>query len=95
MWHIRCTIAWWPCFWKTANIFRSTIFVRISENREEISVLAYRAKLAELIQRIVEAYWAVVFATDNLRLQEKGVDLAAANFCPKPRLPRASGCSTA
>jgi len=56
----------------------TTIFVRISENREEISVLAYRAKLAELIQRIVEAYWAVVFAADNVRVQEKGVELAAA-----------------
>ena len=54
------------------------IFVRISENREEISVLAYRAKLAELIQRIVEAYWAVVFAADNVQVQEKGVALAEA-----------------
>jgi len=33
----------------------TTIFVRISENREAVSVLGYRAKLAELIQRIVEA----------------------------------------
>jgi len=56
----------------------TTIFVRISENREEISVLAYRAKLAELIQRIVEAYWAVVFAADNVQVQEKGVALAEA-----------------
>ena len=54
----------------------TTIFVRIGENREEASVLGYRAKLAELIQRIVEAYWAVVFAVDNLRVQEKSVKLA-------------------
>jgi outer membrane protein TolC len=58
----------------------TTIFVRISENREAASVLGYRANLAELIQRIVEAYWAVVFAADNVRVQEKGVELAEALF---------------
>lgn len=56
----------------------TTIFVRISENREEVSVLGYRAKLAELIQRIVEAYWAVVFAAENVRVQQKAVELAEA-----------------
>ena len=56
----------------------TTIFVRISENREEVGVLGYRAKLAQLIQRIVEAYWGVVFAADSVRVQEKAVDLAEA-----------------
>ncbi len=54
----------------------TTIFVRISENREEVSVLGYRASLAQLIQRIIESYWGLVFAADNVRVQEKGVDLA-------------------
>jgi outer membrane protein TolC len=54
----------------------TTIFVRISENREEVSVLGYRVKLTRLIQRIIESYWGVVFATDNLRVQQKGVELA-------------------
>ncbi len=56
----------------------TTIFVRIGENREEASVLGYRAKLAQLVQRIIEAYWAVVFAADNVRVQEKSVELAQA-----------------
>jgi outer membrane protein len=56
----------------------TTIFVRISENREEVGVLGYRAKLAQLVQRIVESYWNVVFAADSVRVQEKGVELADA-----------------
>jgi outer membrane protein TolC len=54
----------------------TTIFVRISENREEVSVLGYRVKLSQLIQRIIENYWGVVFAADDVRVQEKGVELA-------------------
>ena len=54
----------------------TTIFVRISEHREEASVLGYQVKLTQLIQRIIESYWGVVFAADNLRVQEKGVELA-------------------
>jgi outer membrane protein TolC len=54
----------------------TTIFVRISENREEASVLGYRVKLAQLIQRIVENYWGAVFAADRVRVQQKGVELA-------------------
>jgi len=54
----------------------TTIFVRIDENREGISVFGYQAKLAQLIQRITEAYWAVVFARENLTVQKKGVELA-------------------
>ena len=53
----------------------TTIFVRIDENREEISMFGYQARLAQLIQRITEAYWAVVFAKENLRVQQKGVEL--------------------
>ncbi len=56
----------------------TTIFVRIGENREEASLLGYRAKLAQLVQRVIEAYWAAVFAADNVRVQEKSVELAQA-----------------
>ncbi len=56
----------------------TTIFVRISENREGISLLGYRAKLAQLVQRITEVYWGAVFAVGNLRVQEKGIELADA-----------------
>src|SRR5947199_286529 len=54
----------------------TTIFVRIDENREGISVFGYQAKLAQLIQRITEAYWAVVFARENLTVQTRGVEPA-------------------
>lgn len=56
----------------------TTIFVRIAENRERGSVFDYQARLAQLIQRITEAYWAVTFAKENLRVQQKGVELADA-----------------
>jgi outer membrane protein TolC len=56
----------------------TTIFVRIDENREEMSVLGYESKLAQLAQRITEAYWAVVFARENLTVQQKGIELADA-----------------
>jgi outer membrane protein TolC len=56
----------------------TTIFVRIDENREGISLFGYEAKLAQLIQAITEAYWGVVFARENLRVQQKGVELADA-----------------
>lgn len=56
----------------------TTIFIRIAENREGISSFDYRARLSQLIQRITEAYWAVVFAKENLTVQNKGVELAEA-----------------
>lgn len=56
----------------------TTIFVRIAENREEISLFDYQARLAQLIQRITESYWGVVFAKENLTVQKKGVELAEA-----------------
>jgi outer membrane protein TolC len=54
------------------------IFVRIGENREGISVLGYQTRLAQLVQRITEAYWSVVFAKENLTVQQKGVEWAEA-----------------
>jgi outer membrane protein TolC len=56
----------------------TTIFVRIAENREGISLFDYQARLSQLIQRITEAYWAGVFAKENLQVQKKGVELAEA-----------------
>jgi len=56
----------------------TTIFVRINENREGVSLLGYRAKLSQLIQRITEAYWGVVFGRENLTVQQKGVEAAEA-----------------
>ena len=56
----------------------TTIFVRIDENRESISLFGYEAKLAQLVQSITEAYWGVVYARENLRVQQKGVELADA-----------------
>lgn len=56
----------------------TTIFVRIAENREEISLFDYQARLAQLIQRVTEGYWGVIFAKENLKVQQKGVELAEA-----------------
>jgi outer membrane protein TolC len=54
------------------------IFVRIGENREDITRFGYEAKLAQLVQRITGAYWSVVFAKENLTVQQKGVEWAEA-----------------
>lgn len=56
----------------------TTIFVRIAENREDISLWGYKTRLAQLIQRITEAYWGVALAKENLKVQQKGVELAGA-----------------
>lgn len=56
----------------------TTIFVRIAENREGISLFDYQTRLTQLIQRITEAYWGVVFAKQRLEVQRKGVELAEA-----------------
>lgn len=56
----------------------TTIFVRIDENREGVSLFGYQTKLSQLIQRITEAYWGVVYARENLNVQKKGVEAAEA-----------------
>ncbi len=56
----------------------TTIFVRIDENREEISLFGYQAKLSQLIERITGAYWGLVYAKENLTVQQKGVEAADA-----------------
>jgi outer membrane protein TolC len=56
------------------------IFVRISENREGIGVLGYQTRLAQFVQRITEAYWGLVFAKENLTVQQKGVEWADALY---------------
>ncbi len=56
----------------------TTIFVRIAENRETATVFDYKTRLSQLIQRITEAYWGAVFAKENLKVQQKGVELAEA-----------------
>jgi outer membrane protein TolC len=54
----------------------TTIFVRMAENREGISLLGYQTQLAGLIQRITEAYWGLFFAHENLAVQNKGREWA-------------------
>ncbi len=56
----------------------TTIFVRIAENRETATVFDYKTRLSQLIQRITEAYWGAIFAKENLKVQQKGVELAEA-----------------
>ncbi len=56
----------------------TTIFVRIAENHEGISLLGYQAQVARLIQQITQKYWGLVFAQENLMIQKKGVEWAEA-----------------
>jgi len=54
----------------------TTIFVRIAENSEDISLFGYRVQLAQLVQRITQAYWGLFFAQENLAVQQKGREWA-------------------
>ena len=56
----------------------TTIFVRIAENRQDISSLDYQVQLARFIQRITQAYWGLFFARENLGVQKKGREWAEA-----------------
>ncbi len=52
------------------------LLVDITNLTSEAAAYAYRAELADFVKRVIEAYWAVVFARQNLQVQEQSLELA-------------------
>jgi outer membrane protein TolC len=52
------------------------LLVEISGLASEAARHTYRTQLADFVKRVIEAYWAVVFARQNLAVQEQSLALA-------------------
>jgi outer membrane protein TolC len=56
------------------------LLVEITEVDSEAARYRYRAALADFIRQVIEAYWVVVFARQNLVVQEQSHELAMATL---------------
>jgi len=54
----------------------SLLLVEIAQNTEQEAYHQYAAGIATLVTLVERTYWALVLATDNVRVQEQGLDLA-------------------
>lgn len=54
----------------------STILVRVAQVQELQAVRRYEARVADIIKRVEDAYWSLVQAIENVRVQEQGLALA-------------------
>ena len=52
------------------------LLVRSAEATSEAAYYDYRARVADLVREVVEAYWAIVQTRENLRAEEDGLALA-------------------
>ncbi len=51
----------------------STLLVRVARNAREQSIYQYEAQVASIILQVEQAYWNLVQAIENIRVQEKGL----------------------
>jgi len=54
----------------------NTRFIRIAKNNREISDVAFRLQLITTVDQIENLYWDLVFAFENVRVQQEAVDYA-------------------
>jgi outer membrane protein len=54
----------------------SLLLVEIAQNTEQAAYDQYAASIATLVAQVERAYWNLVLATDNVRVQERGLELA-------------------
>lgn len=52
------------------------LLVDITSITSEAARYTYRAQLADFVKRVIEAYWTVVFARENLAVQRQSLELA-------------------
>jgi len=52
------------------------LVVDVAEIAEEQAFYEYKAQVSNLVQAVEEAYWVYVLAIENVRVEEKGLDLA-------------------
>jgi outer membrane protein len=54
----------------------SLLLVEIAQSTEQAAYHQYASAIAALVAQIERAYWVLVLATDNVRVQEQGMELA-------------------
>jgi outer membrane protein TolC len=54
----------------------NTRFIRIAKNNREISDVAYRLQVITTVDQIENLYWNLVYAYENVRVQEEALDFA-------------------
>ncbi len=54
----------------------SYLVVRVAEQTADAAVYAYEAQLADFVQQVIEAYWAVVGARETVTVQRESLELA-------------------
>jgi outer membrane protein len=52
------------------------LLINLSTITSEAGQFTYRAQLADFVKQVVDAYWAVVFARENVKVQQEALDLA-------------------
>jgi outer membrane protein TolC len=52
------------------------LLVDVTKLQSEAAAWTYRAQLADFVKRVVSAYWVVVFARQNLVVQQQSLELA-------------------
>jgi len=51
------------------------LMVEIAQNTEQAAYFQYEASISNLVAQVEAAYWALVLAIENVRVQEEGVNL--------------------
>ena len=54
----------------------NTRFIRIAKNNREISDVAFRLQIITTVDQIENLYWDLVFAYENVRVQEEALTFA-------------------
>jgi outer membrane protein len=54
----------------------SLLLVEIAQNTEQAAYDLYAASIAALVAQVERTYWVLVLATENVRVQEQGLELA-------------------
>ena len=54
----------------------SLLMVEIAQNTEQETYHQYASVIATIVTQVERAYWTLVLATDNVRVQEQGLELA-------------------
>ena len=54
----------------------SLLLVEIAQNTEQEAYHQYAASIAAIVTQVERVYWTLVLATDNVRVQEQGLELA-------------------
>ena len=71
----------------------NTRFIQIAKNNREISDVAFRLQITTTVDQIENMYWDLVFAYENVRVQQEQLAFAAKDAVGQPRSRLKSGPS--